>query len=148
MEHPPLKTIEEAKQLRVELSGGHVKNLFLKDKKKHYWLLVALEDTSIDLKQMAKTLGTQKLSFANAEELYENLGIVPGAVSPFAIVNDTNNLVTVVLEEQLIKTNPLNFHPLRNDRTTNIATKDFLKFLEIQNHLPIVVNCSTMMLAK
>ena len=84
VEHPPLKTIEEAKQLRVELSGGHVKNLFLKDKKKHYWLLVALEDTSIDLKQMAKTLGTQKLSFANAEELYENLGIVPGAVSPFA----------------------------------------------------------------
>jgi Ala-tRNA(Pro) deacylase len=148
IEHMPLRTVAEAKQLRVSLDGAHVKNLFLKDKKKRYWLLVALEDTVIDLKQIAKILGTQKLSFANAEELYEILGIVPGAVSPFAIVNDIKNLVSVVLEKQLIKTCSLNFHPLRNDRTTNITTKDFLRFLEIQNHVPILVDCGTIILAE
>ena len=143
IEHVPLRTVEEARQLRIELDGGQVKNLFLKDKKKKYWLLVALEDTIIDLKKTAKLLGTQKLSFASAEELHESLGIVPGAVSPFAVINDINNKVSVVLDERLVKVTPLNFHPLRNDRTTNITTKDFLKFLEIQNHAPIIVDCGT-----
>jgi Ala-tRNA(Pro) deacylase len=142
IEHPPLRTVEEARQLRIRLDGGQVKNLFLKDKKKRYWLLVALEDTNINLKQTAKQLGTPKLSFASAEELQEILGIVPGAVSPLSIINDVNNLVTIVLDERLTKITPLNFHPLRNDRTTNICTSDFFKFLETTGHKPLIIDFS------
>jgi len=141
IEHLPLRTIEEARQLRVKCDGGQVKNLFLKDNKKRYWLLVALEDNTVDLKKTAKLLGSSKLSFASADELYQILGIVPGAGSPLAVINDIDNLASVVLDERLVKVSPLNFHPLRNDRTTTISTKDFLKFLEMQNHVPIIVDC-------
>ena len=144
IEHAPLRTVEEAKELRGEISGGHVKNLFLKDKKGRHLLVVALENTKIDLKGLAKLMETPKLSFASQEELYEYLGIRPGAVSPFAIVNDIDCNVTVVLDALLEKEECLNFHPLRNDRTTNISTNDFLKFLDVQKHKPIIVNFEAM----
>ena len=99
IEHPPLRTVEEAQRLRGHIEGGHVKNLFLKDKKKGYFLLVALEDTSVDLKATAVLLGAQKFSFASAEELLDILGITPGAVSPLAIVNDTQGQVSVILDK-------------------------------------------------
>ncbi len=140
IEHPPLRTVEEAQRLRGHIVSGHVKNLFLKDKKKRYWLLVALEDTSVDLKVTAALLEAQKFSFASAEELQTILGIVPGAVSPLAIINDTDSLVSVVLDKRLLEISPLNFHPLRNDRTTAIATNDFLKFLEAVKHAPQIID--------
>ncbi len=139
VEHPPLRTVEESRRLRGDLKGGHVKNLFLKDKKKQYWLLVALEDTVIDLKATATLLGTQQFYFASPANLEQILGIVPGAVSPFAVINDQSKLVSVVLDQKLIKTSPLNFHPLRNDRTTTIDTSDFLRFLDEVKHPPRII---------
>lgn len=139
IEHQPLRTVEESRCLRGNIEGGHVKNLFLKDKKKRYWLLVTLEDTMIDLKATAALLDAQKFSFANSDELFEMLGIIPGAVSPLAVINDVNGLVSVVLDQRLVEVSPLNFHPLRNDRTTTIATRDFLKFLEAVNHPPRII---------
>jgi Ala-tRNA(Pro) deacylase len=136
VEHEPLRTVEDARRARTDPSGGHVKNLFLKDKHKRYWLLVALEDTSIDLKATAQLLEAQKFSFANADELAEVLGIAPGAVSPFAVINDEIQRVQVVLDQRLLEVSPLNFHPLRNDRTTTITTGDFLKFLDEVKHPP------------
>ena len=140
IEHPPLRTVEEAQRLRGHIEGGHVKNLFLKDKKKRYWLLVALEDTSIDLKATATILDAQKFSFASAEELQSILGIVPGAVSPLAVINDSDGLVSVVLDKRLLEISPLNFHPLRNDQTTAITNTDFLKFLEAVKHPPKIID--------
>jgi len=131
-----LRTVEDAQRARGDLPGGHVKNLFLKDKNKRFWLLVALEDTSIDLKATAQILEAQKFSFANADELQSILGILPGAVSPFAVINDELRQVSVVLDERLLEISPLNFHPLRNDRTTTITTSDFLKFLDRVEHPP------------
>lgn len=128
-EHPPLHTVEEAKRLRGNLPGGHVKNLFLRDKNGRHWLVTTLEDTRVDLKALARALDAGRFSFANAEALDRLLGIAPGAVSPLAAVNDTERLVTVVLDEALLAHDPLNVHPLRNDRTTALAPADLVRFL-------------------
>ena len=137
VEHPAVYTVEESKRLRGELPGGHVKNLLLRNKKNELWLLCALEDTAVDLKALDAKIGSGRLSFANAEQLRSALGIEAGAVSPLAVVNDTENRVRVVLEERMLACERLNFHPLRNDATVGIATADFLRFLEARNHPPI-----------
>lgn len=137
--HPPLRTVEESKRLRGDLPGGHIKNLFLRDKRNRFWLVTALEDASVDLKATAKQLDAGRFSFANEQQLADKLGIAPGAVSPFAVINDADNAVTVVLDAALLEHDPLNLHPLRNDRTTAIATKDLVRFLEECGHAPQVV---------
>ncbi|MBI3514765.1 MAG: prolyl-tRNA synthetase associated domain-containing protein [Proteobacteria bacterium] len=137
--HPPLRTVEDAKRLRGDLPGGHVKNLFLRDKRERFWLLVALEDTAIDLKAVAKRLDAGRFSFANEQQLGELLGIAAGAVSPFAVINDTGGTVLVVLDDALLGIDPLNLHPLRNDRTTAIAPRDLLRFLEDCGHAPRIL---------
>lgn len=139
IEHVPVMTVQEAQAQRQHLPGGHAKNLFVKDRKKAYWLLVAEEEQSINLKATAQMLGAEKFSFASAAELEEILGIKPGAVSPFALINDVDGRVSVVLDQHLLQASPLNFHPLRNDRTTAIAKEDFLKFLERINHSPRII---------
>lgn len=137
--HPPLRTVEDAKRLRGDLEGGHVKNLFVRDKRQRFWLLVALEDSAIDLKAVAKRLDAGRFSFANEQQLGELLGIAAGAVSPFAVINDTNRAVEVVLDAALLAIDPLNLHPLRNDRTTSIAPRDLLRFLEACGHAPRIL---------
>ena len=93
--HPPVFTVEEAQALRGTLPGGHCKNLFLKDKKGRLWLVVALEDSAVDLKTLDKRIGSARLSFGNGDLLREVLGVRPGSVTPFAVINDTGHRVTV-----------------------------------------------------
>jgi len=133
VEHPPVFTVEESQQLRGQLPGGHCKNLFLRDKKGRMWLIVCAEDTAVDLKALGRQLGG-RLSFGSPRRLMENLGVIPGAVTPFAIVNDRDGAVEVVIERQLADLPLLNFHPLDNGRTTAIATDDLLRFLEADDH--------------
>jgi Ala-tRNA(Pro) deacylase len=140
VEHPPLRTVEDSRRLRGNLTGGHVKNLFLKDKKGGYWLLAALESMTVDLRVAADQLGAPRFSFAKAEDLADILGIIPGAVSPFAAVNDVAGRVRIALDQSLLDLPLLNFHPLRNDRTTTIASADLLKFLEAVNHPPQIIH--------
>ncbi len=140
VEHPPLRTVDDSRRLRGNLGGGHVKNLFLKDKKGGYWLLAALEQTTVDLRVAAGLLGAPRFSFAKAEELAQVLGIIPGAVSPFAAVNDMEGRVRVVLDQRLLDLSLLNFHPLRNDRTMTITSTDLLKFLEAVDHPPRLIH--------
>jgi Ala-tRNA(Pro) deacylase len=137
--HPPLHTVEDSKRLRGELPGGHVKNLFLRDKRGRHWLLTTLEDTRVDLKEMARRLDAGKFSFANHDALASLLGIAPGAVSPLAVINDTAQQVTVVLDEALLDHDPLNVHPLRNDRTTALASADLVRFLTSCGHAPTIL---------
>jgi Ala-tRNA(Pro) deacylase len=141
--HPPLRTVEDSKRLRGELPGGHVKNLFLRDKRGRHWLLTTLEDTKVDLKAMAQRLEAGKFSFASHDALRALLGIEPGAVSPLAVINDTDRQVTVVLDEDLLAHDPLNVHPLRNDRTTALSSADLQRFLSACNHAPIVMRFTT-----
>jgi Ala-tRNA(Pro) deacylase len=139
VEHPAVYTVEQSKALRGELAGAHLKNLLLRNKKNELWLLCALEDTPVDIKALGVKLGSGRLSFANAEQLMTTLGVEPGAVTPFGIINDRSGHVKVVLEERVLACELLNFHPLRNDATATIARDDFLRFLEARGHKPIAV---------
>jgi Ala-tRNA(Pro) deacylase len=138
VEHPAVYTVDEAKALRGELQGAHSKNLFLKDKKGRFWLVVALEDRDIDLKALRKTIGAAQLSFGKPDALMEKLGIEPGSVTPFSVINDTAGEVTVVLDADMMAREPLNFHPLINTATTRISADGLLKFLDHCGHDPIV----------
>ena len=137
-EHAPVFTVEESQDLCAHVPGGHTKNLFLKDRKDNLWLVVAREDLRIDLNALAKQLGATRLSFGSAELLIHTLGIPPGSVTPFALINDADGCVRAVLDEEMLARNPLNFHPLRNDRTTAISSDDLLKFIRATGHEPIV----------
>jgi Ala-tRNA(Pro) deacylase len=128
-EHPALKTVEESKILRGKMEGGHSKNLFLRDKKKNNFLITACEDQKIDLKDLEKKLVTSRLSFGSPDRLYQFLGVKPGSVSPLALINDQQNEVSFYIDKNLLKEKILNFHPLINNLTISLKTKDFEKFL-------------------
>jgi Ala-tRNA(Pro) deacylase len=141
--HPPVLTVADAVALRGQLPGGHCKSLFLKDKKGGLWLLVALEARALDLKLVARALGAPRFSFGSAALLYEVLGVRPGSVTPFALANDTARRVTVVLDRAMLAEpghDPLNYHPLENDRTTAIAPADLLRFIADCGHHPRIVD--------
>jgi Ala-tRNA(Pro) deacylase len=138
--HPPLFTVEQSKSLRGELPGGHTKNLFLKDKKDRMWLVTAEEDRGIDLKALGTALGAHgRVSFGSPERLMRYLGVEPGAVTPFGLVNDAEGQVSFVLDEGLLRHDVLNFHPLTNAATTAIARADFLRFLNFIAHTPRIL---------
>ena len=138
LEHPPVFTVEEARALKGDLPGAHTKNLFLRDKKGTMWLVVALADRSVDLRALANRLQTRgRLSFGSPERLKRYLGIEPGSVSPFAVVNDTDRVVTVVLDEGLKDYAEWNAHPLINNRTTRVQGPDLVRFLEHTGHPPV-----------
>ncbi|MXW92452.1 MAG: prolyl-tRNA synthetase associated domain-containing protein [Rhodospirillaceae bacterium] len=140
-EHPPLHTVAESKALRGELPGGHVKNLFLRDKNKKVWLIVAEEDRPVDLKTFRKRIGARgSLSFGNPELLMEVLGVAPGAVSPFGLINDADCRATVILDEGLMAHRLVNVHPLRNDATTTIASADLVTFIRDCGHDPQIMD--------
>lgn len=140
VEHPPLFTVEDSKALRGELPGGHCKNLFLRNKKGDMWLVVCPEDRELDLKDLGTRIGAGRVSFVNPDHLMTYLGVSPGAVTPFAAINDVTAEVQVVLDEKMLTETVLNFHPLVNDQTTAIAPEDLVRFLESVGHSPVIVD--------
>ena len=138
--HPPVFTVAEAVALRGQLPGAHCKSLFLKDKKGGLWLVVTLEERHVDLKRLAQSLAAPRFSFGNAELLHEVLGVRPGSVTPFALANDRERRVGVVLDRLMLEQDPLNYHPLENDRTTAIAPADLLRFIADCGHVPRIVD--------
>ena len=138
--HPPVFTVAEATALRGSLPGGHCKSLFLKDKKGGFWLAVMLEERRTDLKKLAARLGAPRFSFGGADDLYELLGVRPGSVTPFALVNDVTRRVTPVLDAAMLEHDPLNYHPLVNDRTTAVGPADLLRLIAACGHDPRIVD--------
>ncbi len=139
-EHEAAFTVEDARALRGAIPGGHTKNLFLKDKKGRLWLVVADEETRVDLKQLHKRMGAARLSFGKAELMEQVLGVSPGSVTPFALMNDREGKVTVVLDERMMEHERLNFHPLENTATTTISRQDLLDFLRTTGHEPLIID--------
>jgi Ala-tRNA(Pro) deacylase len=139
LEHKAVFTVAESARLEQTLPGGHTKNLFLKDKAGQLFLVVALAHAHIDLKRLPLAVGSQRLSFAKAELLFEVLGVPAGSVTPFAVINDTDRRVTVVLDADMMRNERLNFHPLENTATTNIAREDLVRFLRACGHEPRIV---------
>lgn len=141
--HPPLFTVEESRRLRGEIPGAHTKNLFLKDRKGRFFLVTAEEDAELDLKTMHRAIGASgRLSFGKPDDLMELLGVVPGAVTVFGAINDTQNKVTLVLDADLLEYDVINAHPLHNAATTSIGTQDLLQFLRSTGHEPLVLKLS------
>jgi Ala-tRNA(Pro) deacylase len=137
--HAPVFTVGESADVYERLSGCHTKNLFLKDKKGGLWLAVVRAHLKVDLPALAKVLDAPRFSFGSAELLEATLGISPGSVTPFALMNDTAHRVRPVLDAAMLEEAPLNFHPLRNDRTTAISAADLVRFVEACGHHPVIV---------
>lgn len=136
VEHEPVFTVEQAKAHRGVLPGHHIKNLFLRNKKEEMWLVVALEDRAIDLKQLGERLGAGRLSFGSPERLRTYLGVEPGSVTPFSTINDTQHKVALVLDRALQDGGPVNAHPLTNTMTSAIELPDLMRFFEATGHAP------------
>ncbi len=136
VEHPPVFTVEEAKALRGDLPGHHIKNLFLRNKKEEMWLVVALEDRAVDLRRLGEVLGAGRLSFGSAERLKRHLGVEPGSVTPLALANDEARAVRLALDRGLATGGPINAHPLVNSMTTALSAADLLRFFAATGHVP------------
>ena len=135
--HPAVFTVEEARTLRGAVPGAHTKNLFLRDKKGTLFLVVALEDAAIELKSLHRRLGASgRFSFGSAELMLEALGVEPGSVTPFAVINDEAGRVSVILDAAMMAHEVLNFHPLINTGTTTISRAGLLDFLQSTGHRP------------
>ena len=140
MRHQPVFTVAESVALRDEIPGGHTKNLFVKDRKDNYFLLTVEENAVVDLKTVHTIIGAAgKVSFGRPEKLMEYLGVIPGAVTAFGVINDTGGNVRIVIDEDLMKEEIVNCHPLANDATTSIASRDLLRFIEATGHEPLVL---------
>lgn len=135
-DHQPVFTVAESGDLHDKIPGGHTKNLFLKDKKGRLFLVTALHDATIDLKKIHQVIGAQgRVSFGNADLLMEVLGVSPGSVTPFALINDKDvHRVTPVFDAAMMAHETLNYHPLSNDATTSISRDDLSAFVEGCGH--------------
>ena len=139
-QHPPVFRVGEGEEIKAAMPGGHTKNLFLKDAKDQLWLISALGETRIDLKGLPKTIGSARLSFGREEMLFDALGVRPGSVTLFALINDKAHRVKVVLDKALFAHETVNFHPLVNTATTAISRDGMTAFLDALGIEPQVVD--------
>ena len=140
LEHEAVFRVGEGEAIKAALPGGHTKNLFLKDAKGQLWLVSALQDARIDLKALPAAIGSAKLSFGSAELMAETLGVTPGSVTAFGLINDADRRVRFVLDAALGASDPVNFHPLVNTATTAISRTDFRRLLAAIGVEPLVVD--------
>ena len=139
-DHAPIFTVKDGADIKAALPGGHSKNLFLKDKAGALFLICALGDTIVPINKLHTVLGCKRLSFGKPDLLLTQLGVTPGSVTFFSIINDTDNQVQLVLDEALFEHEIVNFHPLKNDATTAIAAQDLLRFAAHTGHSPITID--------
>ncbi|WP_350335712.1 prolyl-tRNA synthetase associated domain-containing protein [Coralliovum pocilloporae] len=142
VDHEPVFTVEESRDLKKAIPGGHTKNLFVKDKKGTLFLVVVLADAIVDMKGLHKKLDCGRLSFGKPDLLEEKLGVTPGSVTPFSIMNDKDQSVTIVLDEAMLTYEILNYHPLKNDATTAIKKDDLISFIRATDHEPLILAIS------
>jgi Ala-tRNA(Pro) deacylase len=140
VEHEPVFTVAESRPIKARIPGAHSKNLFVKDKKSRLFLITAKDETEIDLKRAHEAIGASgRLSFGSADLLREVLGVEPGSVTPFAVMNDKAGRVTVILDANLMEHERVNFHPLTNAMTTGVSRDDLVRFLQATGHEPAIV---------
>lgn len=130
-EHKPIYTVSEAQELNISIKGGKCKNLFLRNGKGDiHYLLILDENKRADLKQLAKQIGTTRLSFASEDRLYKYLELTPGSVTPFGIINDVNREVIVLIDKDITNKDLVNFHPNVNTATIGLSYINFEKFIK------------------
>ena len=144
LDHPPVFRVEEGLEIKAALPGGHTKNLFLKDAKGQLWLISALGETAIDLKRLHTVIGSGRLSFGSPDLMVQTLGVTPGSVTAFGLINDADRRVRFVLDAALAKADPVNFHPLGNDATTAVSQAGLRSFLAALDVTPMIVDFAAM----
>lgn len=132
--HAPLFRVCDGAEIEANIPGTHCRNLFLRDKKGVMFLVTAANETAIDLKKLEKLLGCGRLSFGSADRLWTYLGVRPGSVCPFAIVNDKAGDVTIILDADMMASARVNYHPMENDKTIGLAPADLIRFIETTGH--------------
>lgn len=147
LDHAAVFRVEEGQAIKAAMPGAHTKNLFLKDAKGQLWLISALGETAIDLKRLHPVIGSARLSFASQQLMEETLGVTPGSVTAFALINDTQRRVRFVLDRALARAELVNFHPLTNTATTAVSGEGFRRFLAAVGVEPLVVDFEKMALA-
>ena len=143
-EHPAVFTVDEGEAIKVAIPGAHTKNLFLKDARGQLWLISAEDHAQIDLKRLHTVIGSARLSFGSAELMTETLGVAPGSVTAFGLVNDASRRVRFVLDRTLAEAEAVNFHPLTNTATTIVSAEGFRRFLLALEITPLVVDFAAM----
>ena len=139
--HPAVYTVEESRALRGDLPGAHIKNLFVRDKKRNFWLVTVLEERQVDMKVLKDRLGASgNLSFASGEYLRDILGVETGAVTPLALINDGQGRVKAVLDLAITKAELVNVHPLHNEATLALTPTDLVRFMDACKHKPEYLN--------
>ena len=144
LDHPAVFRVGEGDEIKAALPGGHTKNLFLKDAKGQLWLISALGETVIDLKTLHHVIGSARLSFGNAALMAETLGVTPGSVTAFGLINDDDHHVRFVLDAALARADPVNFHPLTNTATTAVSQDGLRRFLAAVGVEPLIVDFAAM----
>jgi Ala-tRNA(Pro) deacylase len=137
--HDAVFTVEESESLHHAIPGTHTKNLFLKDKNGRFWLVTVEAHARVDLKALPAAIGASKVSFGKAEDMERLLSVTPGAVTPLAAINDSDGLVSVVLDPAVAHAERANVHPLRNTATLGLAGADLVIVLTAWGHAPAVV---------
>ncbi len=137
--HPPVYTCEQAERLRPNLPGVSTKNLFLRDEKKRFFLVMTACTKRLDLKGLSKALGAPKLQFGDEQRLLEMLGVTPGAVTVLGLVHDITHQVKLVVDEEVWSSAYYMCHPLVNTATLVLGRADLLRFFELTGHLPHVL---------
>ena len=138
--HPPVYTVAEAEQHTGHLPGAHTKNLLLEDRAGGLWLISCLAAQPIRINALARLLQAPRMSFAKPERLAAVLGVIPGAVSPFALIHDEDRRVQPIIDEKILRHEEVNFHPLDNAATTTIASRDLLRFLDFLGYRPLLLD--------
>lgn len=141
-DHKPVFTVEESAFLTASIPGTHCRNLFLRDKKERMFLVVAANETPVDLKKLQTLLACDRLSFGSPDRLWTYLGVRPGSVCPFAVINDKNGKVRVVLDETMMKADIVNYHPMENHLTVGLSPAALLQFLHACGHDPQTLDLS------
>ena len=140
--HEAVYTVEESEKVDAEIPGTHCRNLFLRDKKKKNFLVVLQNATNVDMKKLPPVIGSDRLSFGSADRLWQYLGVRPGSVCPFAIMNDKDNQVKILLDKSMMETDIVNYHPLLNTMTVGLKPADLIKFIESTGHEAHIVDLS------
>ena len=143
--HEATFTVDEGRDLKETMPGGHTKNLFMKDKDGVIVLIAAHAESELKLNQLHKLIGTRRLSFASGELMEELLGVKPGSVTAFSLINDTEKKVQFIVDAALMAFETLNFHPLVNTGTTAISRSDFKRFVDATGHDLTIVDFAALL---
>ena len=137
-EHQAVFTVEESRDIKADIPGEHTKNLFLKDAKGAFWLVTVPAELPVDLKALPQAIGCKRVSFGKAEDMERLIGLQPGSVTPFAMINASPGSVTCAVDLALAEAERVNVHPLRNTATVGLSGGDILRLIEHWGHEPIV----------